>query len=407
MFTGRFIFPYLNWGPLPKDEVLLSDTLAKAGYTCAIATDNLPMGRSDYHYTRGFHSVMRVRGQWYDNFKPLEGPLTWPCEPSKLGDGPDQRVKQYLRNVADRKTEDDYFAPRVVIEAMNWLERHHDESPFYLHVDIFDPHEPWDPPVEMRRLYDPDGSGDDVIRPVMGPADAYSDADMERIRALYWGEITLMDRWVGKLLDRLEELGRAHDTIVCFLSDHGVFLGDRGLLGKLGKSEQNVKGWPTYCELSRVPMMWRVPGVKPGRTESFMHPGDVAPTLLDLTGVKRPDRMKARSAVPVLERQETAIRDIAVSSWSLRGVSAHRPSVIRTEEWTLVEWRTGIKPELYHRKSDPLERINVFDSNRAAAAELHRRYIQFLRENDAPTGNVLPRQFQIHWGRSESISREA
>jgi len=61
---------------------------------------------------------------------------------------------QYYRNVADRRYEEDYFAARVVREAIQWLEGNYNQK-FFLYVDIFDPHEPWDPPEYYYNMYKP------------------------------------------------------------------------------------------------------------------------------------------------------------------------------------------------------------------------------------------------------------
>jgi hypothetical protein len=84
-----------------------------------------------------------------------------------------------------------------------------------------------------------------------------------------------------------------------------------------------------------------------------------------------------------------------VTGWSLRNASAKRPSVVRTEEWTLAFWRADIEPELYHRPSDPLERSNVYRANKAVARELHAKYIAFLRAQETPLPNLIPRLWQV------------
>lgn len=399
LFTGRFVFPYLDWGALPKKEVILSDTLAAVNYTCTMVTDNLPLCREGYGYDRGFHARHRIRGQWYDNLAPKDAPFTWPCPPEKLRFSGDGRMQQYLRNVEGRQREEEYFAPRVATEAMHWLENNHHLGKWFLYVDLFDPHEPWDPPQHYIDLYDAGGSGDNVIYPAFGRGGEYSEADMKRLRALYAGEVTMMDHWVGKLLAKVDELGHREDTVVAFLSDHGIFLGERNLLGKMGGSMKNLLGWPPYPQLSRVPLMVRAPGIAPGRREAFVHPGDVTPTLLELAGVKVPPTMNTASLTRVMRGQENAVRDIAVTSWSLKGTNPHRPSVIRNEEWTLVFWRSGIPPELYHRATDPWEERNVYDANRTVAAELHRKYVQFLREHDAGLRDLAPRLWLMDWDR--------
>ncbi len=398
LFTGRFVFPYLNWGALPKKEVILSETLSAENYTCAMVTDNLPLCRERYGYDRGFHARHRIRGQWYDALEPLDGPFEWPCSPKKLRSH-DGRMKQYLRNVSGFRTEEDYFAPRVAREAMHWLEENHHRGRWLLYVDLFDPHEPWDPPKEFTDLYDANGTGDNVIYPAFGRAENYSEADIRRMRALYSGEITLMDKWVGKLIAKLDALGHRDDTVVCFLSDHGILLGERNLLGKMGGTMRDLLGWPPYSQLSRVPMLFRVPGVTPGRRTAMVHPGDVTPTVLELAGVKVPPTMTASSLVPVLKGNADRVRDIAVSSWSLRGWNPHRPSVIRNDEWTYVCWRSGLEPEVYHRATDPDELQNVYSKNKGVVPDLHRQYLRFLQENDVPVRHYVPRIWLMSWDR--------
>jgi len=398
MFTGKFIFTYLNWGPLPQKETVLAEVLAEAGYTCTMVTDNLPLCRAGYGYERGFHARHRIRGQWYDNFQPETQEFTWPCSREKLEDGMGGRIEQYFRNTAIRRTEEDWFAPQVAREAIHWLRENHAKGKFFLYVDIFDPHEPWDPPQHYVDLYDPDGTGENVVYPSSGSASKYSAEDIRRMRALYAGEVTMVDRWVGKLLDTLDELGRREDTLVIFLSDHGLLLGERGLVGKMGRKKSSVKGWPTYCETARVPLIFRVPGLSPGRRNALAHPGDVTPTLLELAGVPVPESMRTASLTRVLRGEEEKVRDTAVSSWSLRGWSAYRPSVIRTDEWAMVHWRTGVEPELYHLPTDPRETTNVYREHRSAAKDLRRAYLNFLRAHETPAGNLVPRNWLVSWG---------
>jgi arylsulfatase A-like enzyme len=398
MFTGRFVFPYLTWGPLPQDQVVLADVLAADNYTSAIVTDNPHMFSPGYWYTRGFHSSIRVRGQYHDNFASRDQEIRWPCAPEKMGSDPDGKLKQYLRNASVRQTEEDWCAPQVVREAVHWLEQNRHRGRFFLHVDIFDPHEPWDPPRRFADLYDSGSNAGDIVRPNFGSTDKYTPEELKRIRALYAGEVTHMDECVGRLLNAMDALGLREDTVVVFLSDHGILLGERGLIGKSDGKRESLRGWPLYREISRVPMMFRVPGLKPGRRDCFAHPGDVGPTLLELSGIKIPETMRTASLAKVLRGEQERVRDVAVSSWSLRDWSVYRPSVIRTDEWSLVFWRSGVRPELYHLPSDPGETRDVFPENSGEARRLHARYVQFLRDNETPAKNLWPRRWLVTWG---------
>lgn len=401
VFTGSLAFPRLEWGPLPADEPTLSEAFASQRYTCTLVSDNLQLCKAGYGYGRGFHSVIRIRGQSYDEFAPTSIPVTLPCDREKAADP--KRLEQYLRNVSYRQTEEDYFGPQVMSASMEWLERHHRRGNFFMWVDCFDPHEPWDPPQHYVDRYYPGYTGQRVIHPKYGPADLLTEEELKYVRALYRGEITMVDAWIGKLLDCVDRLGLRDNTTVVMLSDHGMYLGDRGLIGKMGGKLPGEKngpvGWAPYEELSAIPMMWRVPGLQPGRRTAFAHPGDISPTLLELGGLPVPPQFRAKSLAPVLRGEAESIRDHAVSSWSLRGFSVRRPSVLRTREWTFAFWRGDLEPELYHRPSDPLERRNVYRENRGVARELHAKYLGFLREQDVPLRNLVPRLWSLPFAR--------
>src|SRR5207244_3985906 len=122
-------------------------------------------------------------------------------------------------------------------------------APFFLHVDVFDPHEPWDPPAKYRPRADGTYEGPDLLLPVMGDADRYSPAELGHIRALYAGEVALVDAWLGRLLEALEGLALCDDTAVMLLSDHGILLGERNRIGKMGGKKENLVGWPLTPEL--------------------------------------------------------------------------------------------------------------------------------------------------------------
>lgn len=391
-FTGRITFPYVDWGALPFQYPTLAETLAAHHYTCTILGDNLQVMKFGLHYDRGFHNRIWIRGQTYDPLVPPTVAASLPCAPERLKSP--ERMKQYARNVSLRRGEEDYFAPQVMRAAMDWIEREHRKCRFFLWIDCFDPHEPWDPPQADVDLYDPGYSGETIHHPLYGPWQGrYTPAEMEHIRALYRGEVTMVDRWIGKLLDHIDHLGLRDDTALVFLSDHGIYLGDRGLIGKMRGDDRklSINGWPTYTELSSIPMFWRVPGLPAGRRSALAHPGDLAPTLLELAGVPAPGSFRARSLAPVLRGQNEGDRPVAVSSWPFKRGEAKRPSVVRSHEWSYVFWRADLEPELYHRPTDPGEVRNVYREHRGVAREMHARYVEFLREQEAPWYNLLPR----------------
>ena len=278
-------------------------------------------------------------------------------------------------------------------------------------MDTFDPHEPWDPPQWYVDLYDPGYEGEEVIYPAYGPCDYLSEAELRHVRALYAGEVTLVDRWVGMLLRKVKDLGLLDNTAIFFTTDHGFYLGEHGLIGKAiirGKAAQAI---PLYEEMIRIPLIIRLPRAKSGRRcDALVQPADIMPTILDLAGVKDPETMHGRSLVPLLIRKKRSLRGYAVSSWSIiRGPAAWRPSTITMDEWALIyggRWapREGYpttqvvdsisrterafvgekEPELYHLPSDPKQEKNVFAKNKDVAKRLHAEYIRFLQSVGTP-----------------------
>lgn len=391
IFTGSYVFTYLNWGPLPPRVPVLAETLAEAGYTCTMVTDNLPLCRSGYGYDRGFHNRIRVRGQWYDNFIAGDEEIQWPCSREKLAGAMNGRVEQYLRNVSIRRREEDWFAPQVVERAADWLGREGGRTPFYLHVDIFDPHEPWDPPAADAPRSAASQEGEDLIYPLHPSASQYSAADLARMRELYAGEVRLVDRWVGRLLDELERLGLASNTLVFFLSDHGILLGERGLVGKMARKSRSLRGWPLYPEIAEIPFLIRLPGAPPAVRHDFVQPVDLPATVYSLLGVTPPPSQAGRRLLTPSGEPLDPPRDLCVSSWSLRGFSVHRPSVIRDAGWSLVYWRSGVRPELYRRDAGGGEREDCFMAHQEEARRLHRGYVEFLRRQRTAPHQLLPR----------------
>jgi arylsulfatase A-like enzyme len=390
LFTGRLIYSYLNWGPLPRSEVILAELLGQAGYDTALVTDNPQYFRPDYHYDRGFCTRIRIRGQVNDPYVTDAVPVTLPCSPEKIID--EARAIQYLRNASVRRGEQDYPVAQTMQTAAHWLERNARRGPFFLMVDAFDPHEPWDPPQHYVDRYDPGYEGEKLFYPCYTAADFCTEREQHHMRALYAGEVSFVDHWLGHLMERIDALGLGEDTAVIFLSDHGIYLGEHGLVGKSGTRAQFLLGWPLYREAVSIPMMVRLPGVAPRRCGAFVHPGDLMPTLLELAGVARPDRVQAPSLLPLLRGETDQVRDLAVSSWSFRNWSRYRPSTVWTREWSLVYWRMGIEPELYHLPTDPGQCRSVYRDHPDVARELHGRYANLLQHLETPAAHYWPRR---------------
>ncbi len=281
-------FQPAGWQPIPELQTTLAEILSGAGYSTVMYADTQPMFHPSMNFQRGFGVFEWLRGQERDRYRPKLGVPEDEIRQNTVA-GNDlnmvDKVRQYLANTKDRKGEEDYFAPRLFTKGMEFLETADGGKPFFLVLDCFDPHEPWDPPDEYVKLYSEGYEGRDPTVPNYGTSDWLDDAELDRMKALYAGEVTMVDRWLGRFLDKMESTGRMEDTFLVLLADHGVALGEHGYTGK----PYNAL-WP---ELVDIPFFIRSPdGQGAGQTSDyFASTHDVAPTILGALGLLPPEQM--------------------------------------------------------------------------------------------------------------------
>jgi arylsulfatase A-like enzyme len=408
VLTGRYVFTYADWGPLPRNELVLPEVLATAGYTSMLAADTPHLFQHGFNFDRGFSAWYWIRGQGNDRLRTEPVDVQLPAAAQKLRD-PDGTVRQYLRNVSARRSESDWFVAQTVAVATAWLEQRapiRRSHPFFLCVDCFDPHEPWDPPPRYADLYDPGYRGEAVIYPAYGYWKEFlTPAELEHAHALYCGEVSLVDTWIGLLLATVERLGLLEDTAIFFTSDHGFYFGEHGLIGKwIIDPLLGSRPYPLHEEMTRIPLIAYAPGILPGlRVTSFCQPVDLMPTILELCERPAMESTHGRSfAGEMYGRSDDTYRDYVVSSYSILPPVAGRPSTIMTDAWALVfgapegtgaigRIDNGTRggrlevplplasvPALYDRRADPGHTRNVIDQYQEVARELHQRYLAFL-----------------------------
>jgi len=374
LFTGRYGEPLHPWVPLSREAVTLIDLMRASGYVCHLILDTPHLMNYGFGFDRPFNSWWMIRGNEKDRFNSDWGP-------TKIGHARNRMVAEraveqalYLKNTAGRRGEKDYFAPQVMSSAMDWLERNYRHERFFLWVDCFDPHEPWDPPRHYVDLYDPGFEGE-------VPTNFFEDANITRrelrqIRARYAGEVTMVDKWVGHVLDKIEELGIAERTMVVVMSDHGTGLGDHG---KIKKSA------PIYEEVGRIVWLMRLPGELRARkrVKALVQPADLMPTLLELADIGSPDFVQGSSVLPLIRGQRRKVRDIAVTGSGSVGRRA-TDLTVTSERWSLIHPVKREGWELYDLKNDPGQKDNVIARNAEVAEELHERLLGWLAEHDAP-----------------------
>jgi arylsulfatase A-like enzyme len=378
--TGKFTFTYRGWQPLSETETTVAQILAKGNYLTTAIFDTPYILGSGFNFDRGFSDYILIRGQLRgDQFKDIE---------------------------AQRRCETDFPAPATMFESERWLQRHYKEK-FFLYVDTWDPHEPWNPPAWYVEPYCPNYNGRTVY-PSYGryKQQGVSEGDLELAHACYCGEITMVDRWVGRLLDTIEDLGLMENTAIMFMSDHGFYFGEHGIFGKTimtgvqNQFENNSRKAasffrsPLYEEVAHVPLFVYLPDVKPAHSRSLCSAADIGPTIIDFANLKRGPAMQGRSLGPIIAKKEDKVHDFVITSHPLsnpgdvtrevdsmdRDVKEYQPITVTDEEWSLIYSAQGEKPELYRISSDLKQEKDVYLDNRDVAGELHKRMFQQLKE---------------------------
>jgi arylsulfatase A-like enzyme len=378
MLTGQYWFHTLGWSPLPDDVPTLQQVLGDAGYVSMCITDCHPYFYPGANYHRDFTGFEWIRGQQADKYRTSPKHVEPPCDPAKTRQY-EKLVAQHLRNTRGRTHESEWFAPRVFQTAMDWIDENAAEHEnFFLYVHSFDVHEPWDPPQHYVDLYDPGYEGEEIILPRYDRTGYMTDSELRHCRALYSAEISMVDRWFGKFVDRLDDAGKADDTAVIFTADHGFYLGDHGYIGKHTVLDPKL-GWPLYEEIGHCPMFMRIPGQKSARNNTLCQHVDLMPTLLDLTMTPHPTQMYGKSLLPSIDGAEAKGRGIAINSDTLQTDADTRVySTITDGERTLVYAGANAPPELYDLNRDPRQGKNIIVEEYAEAKELHRRYVAEL-----------------------------
>ena len=378
MFTGKYTFPFRGWTPLPENEIILSEELGKLGYVSMLICDTPHLVRDGHRFDRGFSAWDWIRGQEGDRSITDDVKVELPCAPEKIRGPERMRQNHYKHRTVHWKTERDTFVARTMQRACDWLERNYTHEKFFLYIDTFDPHEPWDPPQYYVDMYDPGYKGDVVDHPVYDYCDYLTDAEIKHTRAHYAGEVTLVDTWVGQLLKKIEDLGLYENTAIMFISDHGHYIGDHGRIGKSGSGPDGP--WPFYQEVAHIPFMMRMPGGETGRSDFLMQPVDVMKTALEVSGAPVPEGVQGQSLVPILRGEPVEDRLVAVTSANLadspkKGIC----SSITDGKWTLHYRGPDYPAELYHLTQDPREKNNLYASKKSEAERLHAAYLELLK----------------------------
>lgn len=172
-YTGRWTGCFMGWQPLPYGLVTLPQLLSEAGLHTAAVVDTPFYTSGPMNYDQGFGTFIKVPGQEY-----------W----GRHAYGMEDDIRKTWRSEADR------FAPQTFTKAIQWIEKHYQED-FFLYIDTWDPHEPWDAPNKYTELYWLGYDGEIISPPYSRWQDVpgFSEEIVKKGHACYCGEITMVD----------------------------------------------------------------------------------------------------------------------------------------------------------------------------------------------------------------------
>ncbi len=415
--TGVLGWPHYGWQPIDQSSRNhVAALLGQAGYGTQLICDCPHLFNARFQHA--FDAAFQHRGQEGD--KPLLH-LNDPIPTVVASD--ETRVRPAFRGRTlldthrltnrDPRYETETFPAKTAATAIRWLEENWEAAPFFLWVDFFDPHEPWDAPEYLARRYDPDYVGPPMWHPNYGPASAYTPTELHNLWAHYAAEAELVDRWIGRVLQKLDDLQLWDDTILAVTSDHGMSIGEHGRTGKSNIHDADPRYWPLYPELGHVPFLVAGGDVpRGGFLDLIAQPVDILPTLFDLADVsavpeqpfegisfaeavltRSPDHREfavsgshiQTAAPPLDKRRREGLDFVAQGAGPPRKAST--PFLV-TEKWGYAPVGAEGEPELYDLDADPLAANDIADEHRSVVAELHKLLVKHLAAHGAPDSQV-------------------
>ena len=292
------------------------------------------------------------------------------------------------------------FSTELFVDEASRLLRHHpSDNPFCMYVAFTSPHDPRTPPSVFADMY-PEAEVE--LPPNFRPAHGFDNgelggrdeslashprdpAEVRRHISEYYGMITHLDAQIGILLEELQTSGYADNTIVVYTADHGLAVGQHGLLGK-----QNV-----YDHSLRVPLIMRGPGIPTGeQRDGLCYLMDVCPTILDLAGHDAPAGCEGTSLLPSLHDRTTGLRTSVFGAFQRGrtvGADGLWQRAVRDGGWKLIETcaADSCHTQLFNVATDPWEIHDYVDD--PSCAERQARLQSLLRKQQHAVGDPLVR----------------
>lgn len=302
LHTGRYNFLHRSWGPIEPFDDSMPEILKEKGVYTHLATDH-------HHYFEDGGCTYHHRYNTWDFFRGQEGDF-W------KGEVKDPEVPENIHKIkkahwrqdwVNRKyiqDEEDFPQARTFANGLEFIRTNHEADDWFLHIETFDPHEPFYTPQRYKDLYPHEYDGPHFDWPDYFHV-TETPEQVEHVIKEYAALVSMCDHYLGKLMDLMDELEMWDDTMLIVLTDHGYLLSEHGFWAK------NIQ--PLYNEIARIPLfIWDPRTANMGeRRQSLVQMIDVAPTLLEYFDVPIPEDMEG---VPLGDTiaNDTPVRDAAI-----------------------------------------------------------------------------------------------
>jgi arylsulfatase A-like enzyme len=277
-----------------------------------------------------------------------------------------ERNGEYLPEEAEVSKK--HATERFCDAGVQFIEEYNKEEPFFMYMAFTSPHDPRIAPQKYRDLYNP---ADIPLPKNFMPVHPFDNGEMhvrdEELAKLprepqevsqhiasYYSMISHMDAEIGRVLDALQKKGIADNTIVVYTSDHGLSLGQHGLIGK-----QNL-----YDASIRIPFIIKGPGLRREQTiDALACQMDIFPTLCELTDIQVPETVDGKSLVPLIKEQKKKAYGSVFSAYK------DLQRMVKKDQWKLIRYyrsdtsHTGSeKVQLFNIEEDPWETNNLIEN---------------------------------------------
>lgn len=321
--------------------------------------------------------------------------------------------QKYRWNIPEKYHYDAWIAERTNACLEAYREKN---EPFFLWASFFDPHpsylvpEPWasmydaeamevpeavagefddkPPHFALTQQENPDFSwlkepGDDRPHWVHGASRQKTSREVKaKNMAVYWGMISMLDHFIGKILDKLEALDLMKHTVIVFTSDHGHLYGQHGL---------TAKAIHHYEDLIRVPLLVAIPGGKQkgSRSDALQSTVDLAPTFLALAGLPKPLSMAGVDQSAVWRGEQPCVRTWALVENHFQPTTFYAKTYVESR-YKLTIYMHRDYGELFDLETDPDERVNLWDHPECRELKMN-LFLHMLHAEQAKEPLFMPR----------------